>query len=60
MMNYDEIYGGELQECGFFLWISPPIGISGYMGYPLVMTNSVQLNIAIGIVDLPIKNGDVQ
>ena len=32
----------------------------GYMGYPLVMTNSVQLNIAIGIVDLPIKNRDVQ
>ena len=27
--------------------------------YPLVMTNSLLLKMAIEIVDLPIKNGDV-
>ena len=29
------------------------------IGYPLVMTNSWLLKLAIEIVDLPMKNGDV-
>ena len=30
----------------------------GINDYPLVMTNSLLLNIAIEIVNFPIKNGD--
>ena len=37
-----------------FLW-----DLSGYMMvYPLVMTNSFLLKMAVDIVDLPIKDGD--
>ena len=51
----------ELNSEGSFVvnfWETCSIHVPNVVRYPLVMTNSSLLKMAIEIVDLPIKNGD--
>ena len=60
MIPSDMLVNSQEEGCELPVPINPfPKKLpNGY--YPLVMTNKKLLKMAIEIVDLPIKNGDVQ